>query len=634
MGETLSKLFVPLHSLPGLYDLPDQCIEPQAYGISLDPTFGGIVQLMFLGLVYGFVLYQASNMIADGSELLLLLPEVAPIVGSVVIPVLGALPDSAVILFSGLGDIHEAKEQLQVGVGALAGSTIMLLTIPWTLSIVAGRVSISKSSGRCCYAKPANAPASWKKLRGDEKNPWRNTGVEADAQAMRSGARNIGLTAISYLIIQGAAFAYKRGDDPEAGLAAHEKVFAAIGLILCTALFLRYLYKQVRGSKDDKVLQNIVDDKRAYALKSGMLSLQGAFFNTLSSEFGNSQQSGLLESEHRKQRFESVVRKFFRQYDVNGDDSIDAHELQLLLADLHIQHTKENLNNFMNEMDTDGDGKIHFTEFLDSMIKLVKPKGSDAAAQNTSRYGSNGSTVRSDVADDQLDELMEHHVNNSPSAVRRNIESQRGQLARAMSSSAERNGDQEAQSGDGDNADNDEEEEEEVPEDLADLPPEKQRRIIIFRSFRLMITGTVLVLLFSDAMVDVMGQMGKVLGISSFYISFILAPLASNASEFIASYSYALKKTSKTVTISLTSLTGAAIMNNTLCLGVFLALVYFRGLAWEFSAETISILFVESCMIFVAYQRVQTLRMAVFVFSLFPLSLVIVYVLENVFGLD
>lgn len=72
---------------------------------------------------------SASNMISDGSELLLLVPSLAGIVGSVVLPVLGAVPDGAIVLFSGMGD--DAQEQLSVGVGALAGSTIMLLTIPW-----------------------------------------------------------------------------------------------------------------------------------------------------------------------------------------------------------------------------------------------------------------------------------------------------------------------------------------------------------------------------------------------------------------------------------------------------------------------------------------------------------------------
>lgn len=73
--------------------------------------------------------FSASNMISDGSELLLLVPSLAGVVGSVVLPVLGAVPDGAIVLFSGMGD--DAQAQLSVGVGALAGSTIMLLTIPW-----------------------------------------------------------------------------------------------------------------------------------------------------------------------------------------------------------------------------------------------------------------------------------------------------------------------------------------------------------------------------------------------------------------------------------------------------------------------------------------------------------------------
>lgn len=38
---------------------------------------------------------------------------------------------------------------------------------------------------------------------------------------------------------------------------------------------------------------------------------------------------------------------------------------------------------------------------------------------------------------------------------------------------------------------------------------------------------------------------------------------------------------------------GAACMNNTFCLGVFMFLIFFRSLAWEFSAETITILLVQ-----------------------------------------
>lgn len=110
-----------------------------------------------------------------------------------------------------------------------------------------------------------------------------------------------------------------------------------------------------------------------------------------------------------------------------------------------------------------------------------------------------------------------------------------------------------------------EEEEVEVPADLKTLPWKQQQAAIVWRSARLMSVGTLLIVLFSDAAVDVMSNVGKRLGLPSFYVAFVLAPLASNASEFIASYSYAAKKTQKTITVSLSALEGAACMNVRAC---------------------------------------------------------------------
>jgi hypothetical protein len=67
---------------------------------------------------------------------------------------------------------------------------------------------------------------------------------------------------------------------------------------------------------------------------------------------------------------------------------------------------------------------------------------------------------------------------------------------------------------------------------------------------------------------------------------------------------------------------------------VFLLLVYARGLAWEFSAETISILAVEAIVGVLAFRSVHTMGTALVILSLYPLSLVVVYVLENVLGLN
>jgi Ca2+/Na+ antiporter len=181
-----------------------------------------------------------------------------------------------------------------------------------------------------------------------------------------------------------------------------------------------------------------------------------------------------------------------------------------------------------------------------------------------------------------------------------------------------------------------EEEDEVVPEDLAHLTIAEQQRKIKLRAAYMMFIGTALVLIFSDPMVDVLSEVGARTGIPAFYVSFVVAPLASNASELIASYNYALKKTSKTISISVSALLGAACMNNTFCLGIFAALMYFKagGLVWEFSAETLAILLVELIIGVIALKKTQRLFDAVIVFLLYPASIALVYLLENVAGLD
>ncbi len=202
-----------------------------------------------------------------------------------------------------------------------------------------------------------------------------------------------------------------------------------------------------------------------------------------------------------------------------------------------------------------------------------------------------------------------------------------------------------------------------MPEDLATLSPEEQQKMIkrryvdghrlslrctpcalssamplsdrfhycvccVRRAAYMMTVGLTLILVFSDPMVDVMSNTGARLGVPPFYVSFILAPLASNASELIASLNYAAKKTKKTITVSLAALEGAACMNNTFCLAIFMALVYFKSLAWKFSAETLAILIVEGLVACIAMCATQKVYHALLALTLFPLSLVFVATLE------
>merc|ERR1719456_1121518 len=126
-------------------------------------------------------------------------------------------------------------------------------------------------------------------------------------------------------------------------------------------------------------------------------------------------------------------------------------------------------------------------------------------------------------------------------------------------------------------------------------------------------------------MVDVLAQIGAVTGIPTFYVSFVLAPLASNASELVSSMKLAARKTQGSITASLQTLEGAACMNNTFCLGIFFILIFVQGLAWKFTAETMTIFFVQVLVFCLVMKgNTQTMREGLIIFACYPVSLVFV----------
>ena len=63
-------------------------------------------------------------------------------------------------------------------------------------------------------------------------------------------------------------------------------------------------------------------------------------------------------------------------------------------------------------------------------------------------------------------------------------------------------------------------------------------------------------------------------------------------------------------------------------LGIFCLLIYKQQLAWTFAAETVAIIFVQCALAFFALKKINTLKDAFMILSLYPLSLIIVAFLE------
>lgn len=552
----------------------------EALHCGTSPT-SGFVQVILLLIVYGFILFKASQLIAHGSELLLLVPSLRGIVGSVVLPILGAVPDGAIVLFSGLGP--NAQEELAVGVGALAGSTTMLLTLPWFLSVLSGRVNI-RADGHLTYHHRLH------KLIPPNNFSLGRTGVQPLPMVRTSGLIMIA-TAISYVVIQGAAiwsgtfFKANQTKDAIQAAARMEHWPALVCFLVASFFFVWYLVYQVTNSsmEEKDYFEAYVDEVKQNAIRHGEVSLTAAFQEIWIAASEADESTGLTIEDHKKDRLRSLLRTFFNNYDYDGNHSIDRLELANLMRDLGEFVTAEDLSKMYEAVDANRDGRVELDEFVEYMPKFI-------ISQARSHRGSNWNEFVADQPEQPDEE----------------------------------GGDQESS----------DEEDEEVPEDLRHADPKKQIRRVTIRAFTQMAWGTALVLIFSDPMVAVLNDFGARIGVSAFYVSFFLAPLASNASELLAAQSYAAKKTKKTITISFTTLLGAAIMNNTFVLAIFMLLLTLKGLAWTFTAETISILFIEIFMTYISQKRVITLRDGFYVLLMYPVTVLLVAFLEGFVGLD
>lgn len=154
------------------------------------------------------------------------------------------------------------------------------------------------------------------------------------------------------------------------------------------------------------------------------------------------------------------------------------------------------------------------------------------------------------------------------------------------------------------------------------------------KAMGLLLAGTIIVTLVSDPMVEVITHVGEKLSVSPFYISFVVTPLASNASEVIAGLIFAKKKTNESISLTLATLHGAATMNSTLGLCIFMSLIFFRNLSWSYTAEVLAVVI---CMIVVginALRRTIFVWQAFIVIAMYPFTIFFVWICESVFGLD
>ncbi|KAN0031442.1 hypothetical protein ACTFIV_005306 [Dictyostelium citrinum] len=470
------------------------------------PCSNTVVGDLILMAGYGVLLAFGAKFISDGSEGLMEILDPG-LIGGLVLPILSALPDAIIIVVAGAFG-NNPQSQLSIGIGTLAGSTIMLMTIPWSLSLILSRCDIR--GGQSIDGTLTH------------KFSLTKTGTTVDDDTP-TNAKVMIVTSISYLIVQGVAFAYLK--DPDSGKSV-EKWFALVGFIVCFSLMAAYCTYQVISPKLQE--KKMAEAKRSYLQKRIIhhfihnLTLKRNLFaksdngelpssSSTTSDNGN-ETSPLISNEHKKLPVD--IKAMGLKWKKN------AHEQA-------IQHQQQ---------------------------------------QQQQQNGETSIQVEKDD-DDEKDDKEEGPIN---------------------------------------------------------------KKKIALQSAAYLLIGTAMASIFSDPMVDVITSFGEKLDIGLFYISFVITPFCSNASELISSLIFSAKKKKANSSLCYSALYGSATMNSTLCLGIFFALVFFRNLTWEFSAEVVSILFVVVSVGFLgATQKTMKTYLAPIVLSLYPLSLLLVFLLEK-----
>ena len=629
----------------------------------LPATGFGDVQIIFLILIYGYVLYLSAKLIADGSELLAVVLDPG-LVGGLLLPVMGAVPDAAIVLFSGLG--ADAQEQLKVGVGTLAGSTIMLLTLPWFACAWAGRVDLigggaagakeaptseallgsavsdaAASKPLACNYSPKNGAPKLTPGQSWASTCFR-TGVQPTA-TVRGASVIMLLTCAGYLIIQGPAFAFETRS--EGAQAAAESAWALAGLIVAALLFASYSaycvlaagaieqqkrtihlarLRAVEAGLVDIVTLMLIEDEHASgappaeehrhhalhpASAASMRDARKALAAQPPGQGGAAAGERLPSSQH--------LRRLFDRLDTDGSGALDFSEVRVLVNELGLSLSDAQLKAIMADLGGD-DSLVQFKEF-ESMIRHFATGSGASAPAGAAEDAATASAAAFDAA---------RALGLVGSVQRRaNASTAPSEMAAAGKEGA---GKAEAEAEEEDDEEEEEEEEEDGSQGLSPMQ-------IKIRAAATLALGLVVCVVFSDPMVDALTEIGNRWGISPFYVSFIVTPVVSNASELLSSLQFSAKKSRRSIDMTYAQLVGAATMNNTMALCVFLVLVYARNLAWNFSAEVLTILAVEvviAALTLSNRNNVLPIWKAACAALLFPLSLVLVWLLENVAGLQ
>ncbi|XP_073287245.1 sodium/calcium exchanger NCL2-like [Primulina huaijiensis] len=644
----------------------------QMYGFL--PCSYSVTGHLFLILVYEYLLFHGESYVASGGERIFKI--LGPgIFGASAFQVIGSLPEALILLASGLLSSEElAEEYVFTGVGLLAGSTILLLTVIWGTCIILGSQNFRDPS----HFNPSDK-RSHSSLERFLMSKWPGYGVVTDMGTSVT-ARILLISVIPSMIIL----------IPEIfGLSlAGERVVVIITLFVSITFLLSYFFYQF--------FQPWIQRRRLLYVKHEYLVID-ILKRVQSETMGN------LLTENGSPNI-STIRSIFKERDRDGDSLISFSELKEFLKDIKFRNFQSDQDiivaDIMKDFDADSDQKITMDEFVHGMMKWLD----DTKETMNKRYHSVKSLkdlykvlkpwiAKKREERDMMNRLIPDILENLQSSIYGNLLAEDGtpdvpaikrlfkkidldkddcisydELKQLMTNmkfgmitydaDIAASKIMEELDASGDHLIDEEEfvmglsrwlnttynpklDSEKTEEDYYQKTWEQTDKLIDdkfvdksplawMKAIGLLVLGIVVLGLLAEPLVHSVRAFSKAANLPSFFIAFIFIPLASNARLAVSAITEARRKKLHTTSLALSEIYGTVFMNNILGLAVLLSLIYYRGMSWNFSAEVFMVLVVSAIIgCLSSLSTVFPVWVALLAYLLYPLSSVLVYVLGD-----
>ncbi|KZV38275.1 hypothetical protein F511_36510 [Dorcoceras hygrometricum] len=432
-----------------------------------------------------------------------------------------------------LSSEEQAEEFVLTGVGLLAGSTILLLTLIWGTCIILSRQDfqehLQNHSSDSKYYNP---------LEKLLVSLWPGYGVITDLGT--SFTARIMLLSVIPLVIILIPTAFH--------LSLHvQKVFVIITLVVCLLFLISYFFYQVlkpwvqKKREEREMMDSLLPDILEH--------LQSSAYGTLLAEDGSPDVA--------------AIKRLFKDVDLDHSNSISYSELLKLVTKIQSGILPGDadlaVSRMMEELDVNGDESINEEEFVMGVTRWLNPTNDENPKSKK-------------IEDDNYQKTWEQ------------------------------------------------------TDKLIDDKFIDKSALAWIKAISLLVLGIVILGILAEPLVHSVRGFSTATNLPSFYVAFVLIPLASNARLAVSAINETRKRKLHTTSLTLSEIYGTVFMNNILGLAVLLSLTYFKGVAFKFSAEILMVLFVS--VIIGCLSSVSTIFpvwTSFLAYLLYPLSLVLVY---------